>query len=111
MINARAIQRDPSSWDKPEEFIPERFEKCAVDFKGHDFEFTPFGSGRRGCPGLTFGVTSTEFLITNLLYWFDWKLPSGDGAILPEKLDMSEVYGLTVYKKVPLHLVPKPYSP
>ncbi|GMN66764.1 hypothetical protein TIFTF001_035827 [Ficus carica] len=112
-INSWAIQRDPNIWDKPEEFLPERFQESAIDFKGQDFPFVPFGSGRRGCPGLSFGVASTEYLTANLLYWFDWKLPGGDedGIMLPKDLDMSEVYGLTVHKKDPLYLIPVPYYP
>lgn len=102
-INAWAIQRDPNWWDKPEEFIPERFENVAIDFKGQDFQFIPFGCGRRGCPGMPFGVASVEYVIANLLYLFDWKLPDGEIA---ENLDMSELYGLTVNKKVPLHALP-----
>ncbi|PON58818.1 Cytochrome P450, E-class, group I [Parasponia andersonii] len=109
LVNSWAIQRNQSLWDKPEEFTPERFENNPNDFEGHDFEFIPFGIGRRGCPGLKFADANVEFIIANLLYWFDWKL-SDDGAS-PEDLDMSEVYGLTVHKKVPLHVVPIPYSP
>lgn len=108
IVNAFAIQRDPSFWDRPDEFLPERFENNPVDFKGQDFQFIPFGSGRRGCPGALFGVTAVEFMIANLLYWFDWRLP--DGATR-EELDMSEICGMTAYKKIPLLLVPSLYSP
>ncbi|KAF3438690.1 hypothetical protein FNV43_RR21454 [Rhamnella rubrinervis] len=107
-VNAWAIQRDPSLWGRPEEFMLERFENSSVDFKGQDFEYIPFGVGRRGCPGIAFGVASTEYVIANLLYWFDWKLPCG---ALGEDLDMSEAHGLTVSKKLPFHLLPTPYSP
>ncbi|KAH7528360.1 phenylacetaldehyde oxime monooxygenase CYP71AN24 [Ziziphus jujuba] len=108
-INAWAIQRDPRMWlDRPEEFVPERFMNSNVEFKGQDLQLIPFGFGRRGCPGVAFGVCSTEFVIANLLYWFDWKLP---GDQLGKDLDMSEVYGLTVPKKVRLHVVPIPYFP
>ena len=110
LINAWAIQRHPESWDRPEEFIPERFENTPVDFNVQDFHFVPFGFGRRRCPGLAFGIFSVEHLIANLLYWFDWKLPNGVG-ILPEDLDMCEVYGITVHKKVPLEILPTLYCP
>ena len=108
ITNALAIQMDPKVWERPEEFLPERFEGNPIDFRGQDFEFIPFGAGRRGCPGLTFGVASVEYVVANILYWFDWKMP-GDN-IQGEDLDMSEVNGLTVTKKIPLRLVPIPHS-
>ncbi|KAK4835089.1 hypothetical protein QYF36_005091 [Acer negundo] len=80
-----------------------------VDYKGLHFHLIPFGAGRRGCPGIPFGVAAVEYTLANILYWFDWKLPGG--AIDHEKLDMTEVYGLTVPKKFPLSLVPTLYSP
>ncbi|XP_022137679.1 cytochrome P450 71A1-like [Momordica charantia] len=106
-INAWAIQRDPETWESPNEFIPERFmEKNSVDFKGQDFEFIPFGSGRRKCPAISFGLASFEYVLANLLYWFDWKLPEE----MAGELDISEEHGLTVRKKIPLHLNPIPYT-
>ncbi|KAH7528380.1 hypothetical protein FEM48_Zijuj05G0066300 [Ziziphus jujuba var. spinosa] len=103
LINSWAIHRDPNLWDRPEEFVPERFEKNPIDIKGLDFHYIPFGFGRRGCPGVTFGVFAVECLMANLLHWFDWKQP--------EELDMDEVSGFTVHKKNPLLLVPIPNSP
>lgn len=107
-VNIWAIQRDPEYWDKPEEFIPERFMNNSVDFKGQHFQFIPFGAGRRGCPGMSFGVAVVEFVTANLLYWFDWKLPAG---ITEDKLDMTEASGFNIHRKVHLHLVPTLYSP
>ncbi|XVE56654.1 hypothetical protein DITRI_Ditri04bG0028000 [Diplodiscus trichospermus] len=103
LINAWAIQRDPNWWENPEDFIPERFENSPIDFKGQDFQYIPFGCGRRGCPGMQFGVASVEYMIANLLYWFDWKLPTGQYT---ENLDMGELHAITVSKKVPLHVIP-----
>ncbi|KAL5545347.1 hypothetical protein UlMin_009131 [Ulmus minor] len=108
LINAWAIQRDTSTWDNPEEFFPERFEKTPVDFVSQDCQLISFGFGRRQCPGMTFGIVSTVYLISNLLYWFDWKLPDGT---LPEDLDMTEVFGMSVARKASLYAVAIPYSP
>lgn len=91
-INGWVIQRDPRFWDKPEEFIPERVLNTSVDFQGQDLHFLPFGMGRKGCPGISFGVVSTQYVIANLLYWFDWKLPE-DNDLMKKNMDMSEVNG------------------
>ncbi|XVF49764.1 hypothetical protein PTKIN_Ptkin04bG0040400 [Pterospermum kingtungense] len=99
-------ERDPNWWGKPKDFVPERFENSSVDFKGQDFHFIPFGFGRKGCPRMPFAVLSIQYVVANLLYWFDWKLQAGENV---ENLDMSELYGLTVSKKVPLHVVPVPH--
>ncbi|XP_044485179.1 cytochrome P450 71A1-like [Mangifera indica] len=107
-VNAWAIQRDSEHWERPEEFIPERFMNNSIDFKGQHFQFIPFGAGRRGCPGMTFGVAVIEYVTANLLYWFDWKLPAG---ITEDKLDMTEANGIAIHRSVPLHLVPTLYSP
>ncbi|TKY73566.1 steroid 17alpha-monooxygenase or 17alpha-hydroxyprogesterone aldolase [Spatholobus suberectus] len=102
-VNAWAIQRDPEFWNRPEEFVPERFEEePEVDFKGQDLQYIPLGSGTRGCLGISFGLASTEYVLANLLYWFDWKLPNN--GVPMQDIDMSEIHGLTVSEKVPLHL-------
>jgi cytochrome P450 len=43
----------------------------AVDFTGGSYEFLPFGSGRRMCPGFNYGLASMELALVGLLYHFD----------------------------------------
>ena len=108
IINEWAIGRDPESWEKPEQFMPERFTEggsaAAIDFRGNDFQFVPFGAGRRICPGLNFGMATVEIMLANLVYCFDWELPAG---MKKEDIDLTEVFGLTVHPKQKLILVPK----
>lgn len=101
-VNAWGIGRDPKSWDDPEEFIPERFMDSSIDYKGHDFELIPFGSGRRICPALNLGALTVELALATMLYHFDWELPAG---MSKEDIDMSEAPGITVHKSSDLQLV------
>ncbi|RCV43068.1 hypothetical protein SETIT_9G266200v2 [Setaria italica] len=66
---------------------------------------TPFGTGRRICPGINFANANMEIALASLLYHFDWKLPVG---LKPEKLDMTEVFGVTIRRKAELLLHPIP---
>lgn len=106
-MNVRAIGRDLEYWWEPNTFKPERFEGCSIDYKGNDFEFIPFGAGRRMCPGMALGVANIQLPLAMLLYHFDWKLPNG---IRHDDLNMDELFGITVRRKCELHLVPIPYE-
>ncbi|KAF3779603.1 Cytochrome P450 71A9, partial [Nymphaea thermarum] len=102
IVNAWAIGRDPNSWKNPEEFIPERFVNSHLDYKGQNFEFIPFGSGRRMCPGHHFAMAVMELVLANLIYCFDWELPCGK---LLEDIDMIEAPGSTVHKRDALRYI------
>ena len=108
IINAWAIGRDPKYWEDAENFIPERFVDNPVDYKGANFELTPFGAGRRMCPGMSFGLANVEIALAQLLYHFDWYLPNG---MKPEDLDMTEIFGASVMRKCQLDLVAVPFKP
>ncbi|KAL2235933.1 cytochrome P450 76C1-like [Sesamum indicum] len=103
-INVGWIQRDPSIWDSPSEFKPERFlhdnEKC--DFSGNNFHYLPFGSGRRICPGLPLAEKMLMHLLASLLHSFEWKLPDG------ETVNMSGTFGIVLRKSTTLLAIPSP---
>ncbi|KAJ9564679.1 hypothetical protein OSB04_000645 [Centaurea solstitialis] len=103
IVNAFAINRDPEYWKDPESFIPERFENSPINIIGSEYEYLPFGGGRRMCAGATFGLANVELPLANLLYYFNWKLPNG---MSPDELDMTDHFGAIVHRKSTLVLVP-----
>ncbi|KAL0312788.1 UNVERIFIED_CONTAM: cytochrome [Sesamum radiatum] len=103
-FNVWSIQRNPLAWENPLEFKPERFLDHTMkwDFNGNNFNYIPFGSGRRVCAGLPLAERMVRFVLASLLHSFEWQLPEG------EKLDMSDKLIMALRKKIPLRAVPIP---
>ncbi|KAJ0260149.1 hypothetical protein HA466_0063960 [Hirschfeldia incana] len=105
IINLWAIQRDSVTWGPDaEEFKPERHLDSTLNFEGQNFNFIPFGSGRRLCPGSRLSLAMAEVTLANLVNRFDWRVepnPLGD-----DKLDLLEATGLDVCRKFPLIVLP-----
>ncbi|EPS59511.1 hypothetical protein M569_15290 [Genlisea aurea] len=87
-VNIWSIGRNPKYWENPTEFNPERFLRSGIDVKGQDFELLPFGTGRRGCPGMILAMNELVSIIGTMVQCFHWS--SGDVAV-----DMTERPGLT----------------
>lgn len=104
VVNVWAIGRDPTIWLEPLKFNPERFLNSALDFKGSDYEFVPFGAGRRICPGLSMAAKQVPLVLASLIHFFDWSLPLG---ISPNELEMTEKFALTLQREQPLLVIPK----
>ncbi|KAL3531081.1 hypothetical protein ACH5RR_010403 [Cinchona calisaya] len=106
-VNVWKLHRDPTIWSEPDKFLPERFmtSHAEVDVSGQHFEFTPFGSGRRSCPGITFAMHVTHLTLARLLQGFDFSTPSN----LP--VDMTEGQGMTLPKVNPLEVLIVPRLP
>ncbi|VFQ92046.1 unnamed protein product [Cuscuta campestris] len=103
LINNWAIGRDPSVWEAPLAFKPERFLELGIDFKGKDFELIPFGAGRRICPGLPMAMRMIPVMLGSLLNSFRWRI---EGGVLPNDLDIEEKFGITLPKARPLRAIP-----
>lgn len=105
LVNIFAISRDPQAWSDPEIFDPERFmgHKKNIEFRGQDFQFLPFGSGRRMCPGFPFANRLMHLMTANLVHKFNWKLEPG---MKPADLDMTEIVKLALKKKKHLMAIP-----
>ncbi|KAK9064860.1 hypothetical protein SSX86_016242 [Deinandra increscens subsp. villosa] len=107
LVNAWAIGRDPTVWDDPLEFKPQRFLESRLDVRGQDFDLIPFGAGRRICPGLPLAMRMIPIMLGSLLNNFEWSI---DTIIQHEAFDMTEKFGITLSKANPLCVVPKPLN-
>ncbi|KAH0777803.1 hypothetical protein KY290_009214 [Solanum tuberosum] len=107
-VNIWSLGRNPNYWDRPEEFIPERFLENDINIKGKNFTMLPFCSGRRRCPGYSFGINLVGTTLANLLHGFNWRLT---GDIKPEEISMKEIYGLTTHPEKPISKIMEPRLP
>jgi cytochrome P450 len=80
-----------------------RFLVKTVDFKGGHFELIPFGAGRRICPGMPLAIRMVHLVLGSLLNQFKWRLPD---EMERNGVDMSEKFGVTLVKAVPLCAIP-----
>lgn len=103
LINVWAMGRDPDLWSNALSFEPERFLDSGIDFKGQNFEMIPFGAGRRICPGLSLAQRMIPLILGSLVHEFKWKLEDG---MLPEDIDLSDKFGITLHKGLPLRIIP-----
>lgn len=100
LVNVWAIGRDPTVWDEPEAFRPQRFlgTETETDFRGRSFELIPFGGGRRICPGLPLAVRMLHLMLGTLILSFEWRLE--------EDVDMEDKFGITLEMANPLKAIP-----
>ncbi|CAL5215170.1 unnamed protein product [Lathyrus oleraceus] len=104
IVNIWAIGRDSKIWsENAEEFYPERFADKSLDYRGNDFQFIPFGFGRRGCPGINLGLITVKLVVAQLVHCFSWELPLN---MTPNDLDMTEKFGLSIPRAKHLLAVP-----
>ncbi|KAK7268452.1 hypothetical protein RIF29_21150 [Crotalaria pallida] len=87
LINEWAIGRNPSIWENANSFSPERFLGSTIDVKGHNFQLTPFGSGRRICPGSPLAIRMLHSMLGSLINTFDWKL---ENNLDPKDMDLDQ---------------------
>ncbi|KAL9356221.1 hypothetical protein Peur_049474 [Populus x canadensis] len=106
-VNVWAIHRDPTVWENPLDFNPERFLNGSSkwDYTGSDLSYFPFGSGRRSCAGIAMAERMFMYFLATLLHCFDWELPEG------KEPDLSEKFGIVIKLKNPLVVIPAPRLP
>ncbi|CAE6003861.1 unnamed protein product [Arabidopsis arenosa] len=68
LVNIWAMHRDPSIWEDPEMFKPERFENEKLNQK-----LLSFGIGRRACPGVGLAHRLLSLALGSMVQCFEWQ--------------------------------------
>lgn len=78
IVNVWKLQHDPRVWSDPHVFRPDRFltGHAGVEPRGQHFEYIPFGSGRRACPGVSFALQVLLLALARVIHGFDLVIPS-----------------------------------
>ncbi|KAK1371243.1 Cytochrome P450, family 82, subfamily C, polypeptide 4 [Heracleum sosnowskyi] len=107
-VNLWKLHRNSETWSNPDEFQPERFltSHAGYEVRGNEhFEFIPFTSGRRSCPGMTSAMQMIHLTLARLIQGFEMRTPSN------EAVSMTEVEGIVMQRKYPLEVVLTPLLP
>ena len=78
-----------------------------IDVKGQHFQLLPFGTGRRGCPGLSLAMQEVLTILAVMIQCFDRRVISPSG-VKTNVVDMIESPGLTIPRANDLVYVPVP---
>ena len=62
--------RDPTHWEQPDEFFPERFEHRPTPYS-----YVPFGGGPRNCIGTNFAQVEAKVILARLFQQVRYSLP------------------------------------
>ncbi|KAG7571865.1 Cytochrome P450 [Arabidopsis suecica] len=68
LVNIWAMHRDPSIWEDPEMFKPERFKNEKLNQK-----LLSFGTGRRACPGNGLAHRVVSLALGSMVQCFEWQ--------------------------------------
>lgn len=77
IVHIQALNHSAQQWQRPDEFLPERFDKDDPLYltpngkKRHAFSFVPFNGGRRVCFGKTLAEANLKMIATYLTQYFN----------------------------------------
>ncbi|MDB5227460.1 MAG: cytochrome [Bacteroidota bacterium] len=98
VLSTYFLHRNPAYWQKPDEFIPERFEGTNNPLLNSD-AYYPFGGGPRMCIGFYFATMEITIVLAQLLYHFDFELDKGHEVAFEPLVTLKPKYGIKLKLK------------
>ena len=94
-IGIQSVHMNPTVWEDPHKFDPNRFCKENLDTK-HPYSFIPFSAGPRNCIGQQFALIEMKILAVKLLKEFEFSLTPGYELIRETKSVLTQKGGLNL---------------
>ncbi|BBN00769.1 protein MpKOL2 [Marchantia polymorpha subsp. ruderalis] len=80
IVNQWGIGRDKTRWPDADVWDPERcLRDSSIDLGIKDFKITPFGGGKRMCPGIQQGVSMISLEVCGIVQHFEFSFPPNEG--------------------------------
>mmetsp|Transcript_102038 Transcript_102038/g.264251 ORF Transcript_102038/g.264251 Transcript_102038/m.264251 type:complete len:1267 (+) Transcript_102038:55-3855(+) len=89
--NIYAVHYDPEIYPDPERFLPERWldkDPCTWAVE-NNFEFMPFGIGRRLCLGYNLALENLQLFVASLFWSFEFSSADGKPVSMAEEVDFT----------------------
>jgi cytochrome P450 len=93
MVSQYITHRHPDYWERPEEFMPERFTPEAIASRPR-FTYFPFGGGAHHCIGNNFALMETQLVLSTVIQHFEPRLAPGARAELDTTFTLRPRNGL-----------------
>jgi cytochrome P450 len=71
LITTYTVLRDRDTFERPDEWLPSRWEEPTQDMKD---AFFPFLTGRRSCPGQLLALYESEIFLARLVKDYEWSI-------------------------------------
>lgn len=113
-INISGLHKNPAEWQRPKEFIPERFDSSSplsltpAGTKRKTMSFCPFYGGKRVCFGKTFAEANLKIMATYLSQYFEMEFVEKDKYPDTHNLPMAQI-GQSENPPIPVKLSARPF--
>uniref|UniRef100_A0A8C1ZUK6 Cytochrome P450 2J2-like n=1 Tax=Cyprinus carpio TaxID=7962 RepID=A0A8C1ZUK6_CYPCA len=84
ICNLSSVLKDPSQWEKPDQFYPGHFLDDQRNFRKRE-AFYPFSAGKRSCLGEQLARNTLFLFFTSLLQRFSFSVPEGLGPCFKDQ--------------------------
>lgn len=94
LISPFVMHRDERFWERPDEFIPDRWEEQSVKEASRRFIYLPFSRGVRSCIGEGFAWTEGILAIAAIAQKWRFRLAEGQKLGLKPLMTLRPAYGM-----------------